>query len=659
MISVLAIAGLSVVFRILITTLCVYAFTNRRRDSETSYSDIIEASPHGVLIHRNFKPLYANQKFVEIFGYKNTKEILAIDSALVTLTSADDHPRIKAINAKRMDDKDEIARLEINGIHKSGRILWLEIESRLITWKGEAAVLGFVTDISQRRLAELALQESERHFRTVFNQQFLYMAILDVNGIILSINDLPLKIQRVSRDEMIGKHYWLTPGWKDSPEWQEIIRSRIEQCKTMNVPLEVEDNYMTPDGEVRIAKASYLALFDDQGKPELILVQANDITEQSLTERNLLEMRQREHLVLQSASMGTWEWDIVVDKVTWSPETCQIFGTDQKNFGGTLEGYMEFTDPADIEHLEVTITDFLGTASPSQDVLQYQHRIIRKDFSRGWVEIFGRLFFDDEQKPLRMVGICIDISKRKKEEELLEQKNMELERFTYTVSHELKTPLVTINGFLGLLSKDLASADHEKVQRNIGFITRAVETMGQQLEDLLELSRIGRVVSPPKDFSLGKACQQVVKAMAGVIDKSGARISIADDLPFVYADPSRIQEVMQNLIENAIKFSVESGTPEISISAERRGQMVLCRVQDNGPGINPDYHDRVFNLFDRLESGVSGTGIGLAVAKRIIEVHGGDIWVESLGDGKGASFIFSLPAAGGTAESDDDGSPAS
>ena len=225
----------------------------------------------------------------------------------------------------------------------------------------------------------------------------------------------------------------------------------------------------------------------------------------------------------------------------------------------------------------------------------------------------------------------------------LEQKNTELERFTYTASHDLKSPLVTIKGFLGLLEKDLQVKDEDRVQKDMQQITSAADKMSSLLDDLLEISRVGQVVNQPEVFTLNELSEDALFLLQGAIGKSGAVIEFVADMPPVFADRRRIQEVMQNLLENAIKFSGEGNTPRISVSAELQDNKVLCKVKDNGIGIEPRYQDMIFGLFDRLEVSVEGTGVGLALSQRIIEMHDGDIWIESDSVGRGSLFCFTLP----------------
>jgi PAS domain S-box-containing protein len=225
----------------------------------------------------------------------------------------------------------------------------------------------------------------------------------------------------------------------------------------------------------------------------------------------------------------------------------------------------------------------------------------------------------------------------------LESKNAELERFTYTVSHDLKSPLVTITGFLGYLEKDALSGDQQKIRGTIQRITLAARQMQSLLNDLLELSRIGRIMNLPETLPFEEVVKEAVERVRGQLEAKHAQIKIQNDLPMVYGDRVRLVEVMQNLIDNSAKYSNPASTPCIEIGAqeETQGQTIFF-VQDNGIGIDPQFHERIFGLFNKLDTKAEGTGIGLTLVKRIIEVHGGKIWVESE-LGKGATFYFTLP----------------
>jgi signal transduction histidine kinase len=225
----------------------------------------------------------------------------------------------------------------------------------------------------------------------------------------------------------------------------------------------------------------------------------------------------------------------------------------------------------------------------------------------------------------------------------LETKNAELERFTYTVSHDLKSPLITISGFLGLLQADAKSGNTEKFKADLQRINEATERMQRLLNELLELSRIGRISNPPSDTSFAKIVEDALALTRGRLMAGNIRVAVEKELPTVRGDRPRLVEVLQNLIDNAAKFMGDQPAPQIEIGTRREGGQQVFFVRDNGIGINPSYHERIFGLFDKLDPRSEGTGVGLALAKRIVEVHGGRIWVESQGKDKGSMFCFTLP----------------
>jgi len=229
----------------------------------------------------------------------------------------------------------------------------------------------------------------------------------------------------------------------------------------------------------------------------------------------------------------------------------------------------------------------------------------------------------------------------------LETKNAELERFTYTVSHDLKSPLITIRGFIGLLQAQLREVAPERVGRDLGRIAGAADRMQRLLDELLEISRVGRLVNPSEDVAFAELASEAVRLVSGQLSKAGLSLEIGQDLPIVHVDRPRVVEALQNLIDNAVKFMGDEPAPRVEIGAEARATEVVLYVRDNGIGIEPRFHDRVFRIFERLDTSIEGTGIGLALVKRIVEHHGGRIWIESEGKGTGTRICFTLPGAVG------------
>ena len=224
----------------------------------------------------------------------------------------------------------------------------------------------------------------------------------------------------------------------------------------------------------------------------------------------------------------------------------------------------------------------------------------------------------------------------------LKSKNDELQAFTYTVSHDLKAPLVTISGFMGFLEQDARAGDIQKLDKDIVRINEAVSKMQRLLDELLALSRIGRMMNTPQNVLFSEIVREALETVEGRLKASQVQVEVEEVLPTVYGDKVRLIEAMQNLIDNAAKFMADQPEPKIKIGANQKGDNLVFYVSDNGAGISPEHFDRVFGLFNKLDNQSEGTGIGLALVKRIIEVHGGRIWVESKGSRKGTTFFFTL-----------------
>jgi signal transduction histidine kinase len=244
------------------------------------------------------------------------------------------------------------------------------------------------------------------------------------------------------------------------------------------------------------------------------------------------------------------------------------------------------------------------------------------------------------------------VHQRAREELLqaLDRKNTELEQFAYTVAHDLKSPLVTIKGFLGGLERSACSGDLQLLRSDINLISTAADRMRRLLDALLELSRIGRVVGAATNVPLDPVVAEALAALSGPIASAGVTVRVSTPLPAVRGDRLRLVQVFQNLIENSVKFTADSPEPRVEVAAYHADAQVIAYVKDNGIGVEPRHTERIFNLFEQLDRRTPGSGVGLALVRRVVEVHGGRVWVESRGRGTGSSFLFTLPAA-----SSDDG----
>ena len=249
--------------------------------------------------------------------------------------------------------------------------------------------------------------------------------------------------------------------------------------------------------------------------------------------------------------------------------------------------------------------------------------------------------------------IIRDVTERQRQEDELKNKNSELERFTHTVSHDLKSPLITIKGFAGALLSDAAAGRTDRLADDLKRIVTAADKMSELLNGLLELSRIGRSINPPTTVSMTKLAEDVVALLAGPIQLRQAKVTVQPGFPDAHGDAQRLQEVVQNLVENALKFSAAGRAPEIEIGFQTVAGQTAYFVRDHGQGIEARFHETIFGLFNKLDTRSEGTGLGLALVRRIVEFHGGKVWVESAGPGQGATFYFTLPARTALSDSTD------
>ena len=367
--------------------------------------------------------------------------------------------------------------------------------------------------------------------------------------------------------------------------------------------------------------------------------------QQEISERLRIEMELQRERDFAVQVMNTLGQGVAVAQLNSNyeyvnPAYASMLGYEPGEMIGKLSD--TFVHPEDLEYLnQQTSRRYHGEATT------YELRLLHKDGHVVHALITGVPRYANG-KIIGAIAAVTDLTERKQieieRENLLremESKNAELERFTYTVSHDLKSPLVTIAGFLGYLEADLKKGDHEKVNRSLERIREAARKMQRLLGELLELSRVGRIVNPPQSIPFGELISETLELVDGQLKEKQIDVRVEPDLPIVHVDRVRMIEVIQNLVTNAVKFMGSQEFPQIEIGSFAENGTTVFFVKDNGMGIPPEFHDRIFGLFNKLDAGSEGTGIGLALVKRIVEVHGGKIWVQSE-PGKGATFFFTL-----------------
>ncbi len=361
------------------------------------------------------------------------------------------------------------------------------------------------------------------------------------------------------------------------------------------------------------------------------------------------ESEERLSLALAASGVGTWHWKLASDTITWDPHICRLFGLKPEDAPRSYDAVMPLIHASDRERVGDEVTRSLK----DKDDYQSEFRVIWPDGSLHWLLSRGKVYRDAGGQAMRMTGVCWDITERREAEECLERQaqeltrsNSELEQFAYVASHDLQEPLRMVASYTQLLARRYQGKLDGDADRFIGHAVNGALRMQALINDLLTLSRVGRKGEPFLPTDCNAAVDQAIANLTGAIEDNQAQVS-HDSLPTVTADGRQLTQLFQNLISNAVKFRKKDETPCIHVAAAAQDDKWVFSVRDNGIGIDPKYHERIFQIFQRLHTREEypGTGIGLAIFKKIVERHGGILWVESQ-PGQGSTFYLTIPKNG-------------
>lgn len=410
---------------------------------------------------------------------------------------------------------------------------------------------------------------------------------------------------------------------------------------------EIDHRIVRKTGEIRFVHEKCEHFRDESGKIILSVGMVHDITDRKKTEKALTESKKKLNLALENGKIGIWEWNSNSEELILDARIEDMFGLDHGSYDGSYKALETMVDEEDISHLQYSIKNTIEKDLPLETIF----RIKSKTGKTRYISTRAFAIKDKTGKLVILSGVAFDITDLREgteklilklNEELL-RSNKELERFAYVASHDLQEPLRMVTSFTQLLSMKYGDKLDVEAREYIAFAVDGAKRMYDLLNGLLNYSRIhtrGKSFNP---VNLSGVIENTIKNLSLKINERNAVIT-SDDLPTVAADESQMHQLFQNLIENSIKFSTES--PRIYISSKSQLKEYIICIKDEGIGIDSKYFDRIFQIFQRLhhKDEFEGTGIGLAICKRIVERHGGTIWVESE-LGKGTSFYFSIPRA--------------
>lgn len=531
-----------------------------------------------------------------------------------------------------------------------GNIVVTEMNSASFTWVISLimfpiiAVLQFLSSRILNQALERARVNEEKH-KLISNvsTDYTFESVVNEKGEAqtLWMAGAFEKMTGYTREEYFAKGGWYAHLHPDDIETDATDMQKL--LKNEDV-LGSEIRTIAKNGEIRWERIFAHPIWDEKENRLVGIVGAvQDITAQKVAEQNLRESLLQQMAILNNIPDAAWMKDKEGRYIAFNEQFTKLTQLNQIEIVGKTDFDLSPAHLAELYHK----TDLQVMESKKRITLEEE--LTDKNGNIFWVETAKTPIFNLAGEVVGTTGISRDITERKNaelEREALiielESKNTELEQFTYTVSHDLKSPLVTITGFLSYLEKDARAGNFNKFKQDAERIHQAVDKMQHLLKDLLELSRIGRMMNDPVEITFNEVVQEAISLVYGNIKAKNVTVEFTDNEQKIFGDKIRLIEVMQNLLENSVKFMGNQPKPHIIIGSKvDEKNMTTFYVKDNGIGIEPQYLERIFGLFNKLDNNSTGSGIGLTLVKRIIEVHGGNIWVESE-VGKGSTFYFTL-----------------
>jgi PAS domain S-box-containing protein len=492
----------------------------------------------------------------------------------------------------------------------------------------------------ERARAEEALRESEARFRAALRGgNFGLWDWSQRTGIVISdATHKQLFGFEPSRATVHASEVFATIH----PDDREHVYAAINRALQMQAEAyEAEFRVVLPDGDVRWLCGYGDVVRNSAGEPLRMVGVNQDITERRRTQEDLRTSQERLALAQEAGQVGVFEWDMRTNRAWVSPNLQAMAGFATGEWDGTLAGWTRRVHPEDHTRVMTLLAEASARRVPE---ISFEFRFVLADGIVRWIYSRGQIHYDSSGQPLRMVGINLDLTERRRIEEALRRSNDELERFAFMASHDLQEPLRMVTAYSQLLARRYCGQLDKQADEFLCFITDGAKRMARLIQDLLVYARStsGEPLQPcPSDANVALAL--ALANLGERIDETRPTLTW-NPLPEVLAVEGLLAQVFQNLVGNALKYTRPGVVPEIHISAERKGAEWVFQVRDNGQGIAPEHLNRIFTLFTRLhDREISGTGIGLATVKRIIERHGGRIWVESE-PGVGSTFFFALPA---------------
>jgi PAS domain S-box-containing protein len=609
---------------------------SRTKEALSVAYDALNSSMSGVIItNLDGRITYVNAAFLRMFEYEDKAAVLGENAAVLFATGTVK----KFSDVKAIIDEKEGETEEFTAQRKDGTTFPVEVSSSNVS-DDKGNIVGRIAsfiDIAGRKQAEEALRESEQRYRHITDAttDYIYTVRIEDGHPVETIHG-PACVAvtgYTEEDFKANPHLWIQMVHEEDRKGVE------EQAVQILSGVEVgpiEHRIFRKDGVMRWIRNEFVPQYDSQGKLLSYDGLIRDIHEQKLAEEALRESEKKYSTVVENSLTGIYiDQD---EKIVFANNRfAEIYRYPREELM-SMESW-RLVHPEDRDLTKEMRTRRLK----GEDALsEYEARGLTRDGETIWITR-RNVRIEYKGRPA-ILGNIVDITEKTLAEEQLRKINDELKNFVHVVSHDLKNPIVAIQGFSSRLLKKCQDNLGEKGRGYLELINAAAGRMEVLVSDLLALSSIGRVVSTFKDIPSLEILKNVTSSLEDRLQKKGIDLVLADNLPTIYCDGERIYQVFENLLVNAIKFMGATKDPKIEVGYEDMGNFHRFYVRDNGIGIDPEYHRKIFEMFHRLReiADETGTGLGLAIVERIVKNHGGKVWVESV-KGQGATFYFTLP----------------
>ncbi len=666
-----------------------------RRQAEDKFRRIVEGAPDPIFIQTEGKLAYINPAACRLFGIASPDELLG--TPVIDRVHPDNREkaleRIRRLNVLRESVKELF---EQRFLRVDGREVWVETKAEPVEFEGKHGALVFVRDTTERKIAEQKLWESTERFRVAFENSASGMCLLGIDGTFLRVNQAMCRMFNYEREQLEGKKFNDVTYPEDYDLGLEAARQMLSgQVQTVAL----EKRYLRSNGKPFWASVSTALVRDGDGRPIHFIAQVQDITKRKEMEKKLLKnarrletmheidqavlegvdspktiasaalKRLRDLIHAKQAIIDIFEpggMDVRVQAADTGGKTVVKVQKQQvkhlyANLDMLMEGKADSGDDTSKTALPFRLAETLGeenTCSFMFVPLSAAGKLVGA-LSLGWEtprafaseekaiaqEIASQLALAIEQSHMRheLSVHAAELERRVKERTAqYEAANKELEAFSYSVSHDLRAPLRSVDGYVQMLLEDYSGYLDDNGKRICNVISNSAKQMGRLIDDLLAFSRVGRADMKLLNVDMGELARSIYYELTTEVERAAFDVTFGP-LPLAQADPGLMRQVWMNLLSNAIKFSSKKEKTVIRISGDERDDDIVYSVKDQGAGFDQQYAGKLFGVFQRLHSvrEFEGTGVGLAIVQRIVNRHGGNVWAEGK-PGEGAAFYFSM-----------------